>query len=176
MKCLQACFKCLVAFSWTPELPLRHCVFYGWSLLSCGGSCLAQAGFPREGVFGHKPVPTRGLFPFVAFSVPEANKKKGGRFQLIAVSSHRPFPVAAWFLPEGVSGRRLTTRNLQKLAANPWELFNQETFRKPRETMGPDLFACSLPESQKGKMLSPASAKHGLQWLHSNGVVQMPTG
>ena len=32
---------------------------------------------------------------------------------MIAVSSHKPFPVAAWFLPEGVSGWRLTTPDFE---------------------------------------------------------------
>ena len=70
------------------RIAFRYCVLNGW--IRCLVRILSgEVGFPRD-VSGHKPVPTR-LFPFVAFSVPE-------------VSSHRPFPVAAWFLPQGVSG------------------------------------------------------------------------
>ena len=69
---------------------------------------LAEAGFPREGFFLPKTVSLS-----FAFSVPQAfSKKKRRPFPLdLRFSSHRPFPVAAWFLPEGVSGRRLTTQS-----------------------------------------------------------------
>ena len=143
---LQACFKCLVAFSWTPELPLGIVFFNAWNLLSCGGSCLAEAGFPREGVSGHKPVP-RGLFPFVAFSVPEAFKKK-----------RRPFPIDCGFQPQAVSSSSLVPSRggFRPEAYHPaavsypkrWALSSSHTFlptRSPHSAQQPGFYPGGIP-------------------------------